>query len=136
MARLTYKMPALDPHDPTGDSTWDVGLEQGQIEILLREDGKVNDKVRLYRLVLAQEVVKNPDAVFEGWQRPDQDDGLCYVGQPEIDYIRRDVEAPAPPGKVFCVYIAGSGKIVRWSWELADEVYGVEDRFRSKLWPA
>ena len=141
MARLIRKMTALDPFGESQVSTRIVGLEQSQIDVLVREDGTTRDKVRLGRLVLAKEVVQDPIVVFVGLERPNTDDGLCYCGRPKRDFRGPSIETPAPPSMVFCVFTQSSGKMIGWRWEPCDryELDYPEDwknRFRGIAWPS
>lgn len=133
-------MDALDPSDPTGRKTRKVGLEQGQLDQLQHRDGSTRDGARFKRLLLAKEVLQKPTAIFKDLCRPDQDDGVCYVGRPNRDYPAFDIEVPAPPGMVFCVFVAKSGKITAWRWEPADGARSdfperYEERFGNQIWP-
>lgn len=68
---------ALDPFDDSGENPRRVWIEQRQVEFLTK--GKLT--ARFYRLRLVQEVLEDPLAVFEGWQREGYEEGLCYVGR-------------------------------------------------------
>ena len=137
MARLTQTFAALDPFDLTGNNPRLIGLEQQQLDSLLRG----GHTTRLARLKLASEVASDPYVVFEDWKRPQQEDGLCYCGRPTIDYRDIDITVPAPPGMIFAVYVKPSGKISRWDWEPADQEnpdYPADwrnQRFGRIVWP-
>lgn len=140
MARLVHTFSALDPSDPTGVQTRDIGLEQTQVDVLLHEEGTVNDKVRLARLLLAKEVAQAPEVIFEDLKRPNHEDGLCYCGRPSHDFRGPRIETPAPPNMVFCVFVVSSGKISAWRWEPCDELEpdypeDWKNRFGRIVWP-
>jgi hypothetical protein len=140
MAHLVRTFLALDPYEPSGLKSRPIGLERSQIDALLREDGTINDKVRLGRLVLAQEVTTDPIVVFKDWKRPGQEDGVCYCGRPKRDYRGPSVETPAPPNMVFCVFVKASGKMTAWRWEVQDPdapdfPEDWKNRFGEILWP-
>ena len=137
MARLIHTFPALDPFGGNDEKTWPVGLEQTQLEELL----KANHRKRLARLKIAAVVALDPIVIFGDWKRPEHEDGICYCGKHGEDYHAPDITVPAPPGMVFCVYVKPSGRLSRWNWEPADESNPdfpegwTKDRFGRILWP-
>lgn len=130
-----YVIDALDPSDPNGVEVQSVWIEQAQIEGLTR----CHLTARFHRLRLLPEVLKKPTVVFGGLERPSQEEGICYVGRPPHDFPKERIEVPAPPGKVFLVFVTESGKVFDWRWEKSDtekpdypEKW--EERFRRILW--
>lgn len=112
-----YKIPidALDPNDETG--TWQVGVTHQRFE-RLKSSGHDKDYARLFLLL---NVLTKPTAVYRGWNRDGQEDGLVYVGKPESDYHRVrggaiEIEVPAPAGMLFIVFVTQGGTVDSWSW--------------------
>lgn len=142
MSRLIRIFPALDPFGKSGVETWDIGLEQGQLDCLLQENGDVRDKVQLSRLVLAQEVAQNPIVVLQDLKRHETEESLCYCGRPSHDFRGLQIETPPPPGMVFCVYVTKTGKMTRWKWEKSDQndpdlpENSNHNRFGRIVWPS
>lgn len=136
MARLFFTLTSVDPFSESELKTREVGLEKRQIDVLTKN----GDKLRLARLKLMEEVLSNPIAIFQDWKRPEHEDGLCYVGRPEIDYRAIDITVPAPPGMVFMIFVKESGKITDWRWEPADSENPDlpekwQERFGKQIWP-
>lgn len=69
-----------------------------------------------------EEAVAEPDAIFEGLRRPNQDQGLCYSVQPTRDPDEEDDRYGAAPPPVFgLVFLAfvrlGAMGYVVFDWE-------------------
>lgn len=127
-----YELTALDPYDDSGARTWQIWLEQRQIEFITK--GRLD--ARWFRLTLVQEVVAHPDIVFGDLKRPGQDEGLCYVGEPVHDRPAEGIEIPRRKGLVFAVVVMPSGKISDWRWDdWPDYPDGWEKRFGRIAWP-
>jgi hypothetical protein len=131
-----WTITALDPFDPTGVRTWTLRIPQATIEWVT----KSRLDAKFYRLKLVNDVVADPVAVFQGWQRPERDDDLCYIGRPERDYPAANVDVPAPKGMVFLVFVTKSGVLSDWRWERSDPhnpnfPEDWKDRFGRQLWP-
>ena len=119
MADNRPKKWTLDAIDPFGDdgAVWKVWVDQAHVDGLSRH--RVDP--RFYRLLLLSEVLSDPTAIFQGWEREGQDGGLCYVGSPAKDYRSESIEVPPPPGKVFLAFVTSRGKVSEWRWEDSDE---------------
>ena len=131
-----WTLEALDLHDATGAGTWEVWIDQAHLESLTRG----NLAPRFYRVMLVPIVLRHPAVVFEGWNRPEHDDDLCYAGVPPVDYRSDTIQVPPPPGKTFLVFVTRRGRITKWRWENADpdEAQYPENwrtRFRRIVWP-
>jgi hypothetical protein len=111
-----WTITALDPFDVTGVRTWTVRLEQAKLEWITRS----RLDARVYRLKLVMEVLQAPTVVFQGWERPEHEDDLCYVGSPARDFPKEGIDVPAPKGFVFLVYVTKSGVLSDWRWEKCD----------------
>lgn len=72
-------------------------------------------------VTLIPHVLSEPTAIFKGWNREGFENALCYVGVPRSRLIADNIEAPAPSGMVFLVYVTADGAIVNWEWTKADE---------------
>ncbi len=74
-----------------------------------------------------EEAIDDPDALFEGLRRPNQDESFCYSVQPTHDPDDEEdgeAEPPIPPrpGYVFLVFVAlGSFGYVVFDWEWREE---------------
>ena len=137
MSSLYRTFDALDPSDPTAVQTRQVGVEKQQFDKLLSEE----HQVRLARLALAKHVCSEPDWIFEGLQRPEQDWSTCYVGSPGVDFRGLKIQTPPPPGTVFLVFVTTRGKIWDWRWEDVDkDGTGFPENYRTRfgriLWPS
>jgi hypothetical protein len=131
---------ALDPFDPGGVGTRTLWLEQGQIDYLIGDKRDAMLVARFARLQLVKEVVCEPVVVFRGLEREDHESSCCYVGKPSRDCPRPGIDAPAPPGMVFLVFVTQTGKVFDWRWERqsADEPTFPEEwqsRFTEIIWP-
>ena len=107
---------------------------------------------KFFDLYAVQYVLRHPAAIFEGLEREQQQNGLCYAGIPP--FIRREsqasmrpgsaevqlVELPPPAGMTFVVFMNFKYVIFDWRWEQADaknsgHPTGWETRFTKRLWP-
>ncbi len=128
-----WNMEARDPHDD--EASIRCFIHQATIENLTR----AIHTSRFYRLICAKDVLEEPDAIFQGWNREGHEDGLCYVGRPQ-DRPKDGIELPPQPNRCFFVFVMTTGKIDEWRWEdfcLTDEAdyrrqFG--DNWR-KVWP-
>lgn len=131
-----WVLEAFDPLDQTGVGRRQVWLAQALIEKVSR--GVLTPK--FYRIQLIPEVLLNPLAVFEGWDRPGHDRDFCYVGIPSKDVRSESIEVPAPPGMAFLVFVTARGNVTDWRWEVTDTAIpgypeNWRQRFGRKLWP-
>jgi len=111
MQQWAYTLEILDPRNNNG-GTWKVGVAKSKIS-LLSDKGHL---VKAYRLRLVEEVLSEPQCVICGWSRPDTDGCYVYVGQPESDWHGPAIEVPAPPNKLFVVFLFSDGTIDDWNW--------------------
>jgi hypothetical protein len=74
---------------------------------------------RYYELISAEQVLKNPDLIYEGLRREGQENGLCYIGKPKC--FREGAEYPGHPGMLFLVFVTKEYIIFEWRWEKVDE---------------
>ena len=82
----------------------------------LKNNGPVS---RQHELVLAAQVLREPDAIYFGLKRQGKETGLCYVGKPKQQ--QGDWWSSTPPkGCVFAVYVSCEHLIFEWRWELED----------------
>lgn len=130
-----WELDAIDPSDPVGETLRTVFVDQGTIEFLTR--GILSP--RFYRLQCAKDVLLNPERVFQGWNRLEYDDGMCYVGCPN-DRPKDGITLPPRPGQCFFAFVLPSGKMEEWRWEDFD--LENEDDFKREfganwrcLWP-
>lgn len=131
-----YEMSALDPFDESGVQPAVVWVEQAQVDVLTR----ANLTAKFFRLQLVKEVVEAPWVVFQGWERQEHEEDLCYVGRPDRDLPKEGVQTPPPPGMVFLVFVTKSGKVTDWRWEPADSdgpdrPENWRERFGRQVWP-
>jgi len=129
-----WTMEALNPYG--SNDPLEVWLPQAHVDGLTRK----GLETRFARLLLVPEVLKNPEVVFQGLEREGQEEGLCYVGRPSRDFHSTTIEVPAPPGKVFLVFVERGGKVFEWRWEPSEDdepAYpeNYRERFGRVLWP-
>jgi hypothetical protein len=111
MTRWIWTLQARHPGNPDG-AHWQVGLDQAHIEHL-RSKGH---KTLLARLILVEETLKDTTVIIRGWSRPGKEDCYVYVGKPKHDRRSAVIETPAPPNKVFLVFVLPNGTIDHWTW--------------------
>jgi hypothetical protein len=107
-----WELEALDPADPAGTTLRKVFVDQGTVEFITKN----NLYARFNRLLCAKDVLLNPSRVFQGWNRNEFDDGLCYVGRPS-DHPKDGITLPPRPGQCFFAFVLPSGKMEEWRWE-------------------
>lgn len=106
---------ALDPTDPSGQSTVECWIDQKTIEFLTR--GVLT--ARWFRIMCVAEVLRNPILVIEGWNRNGYEDARCYAGRPD-DRPKEGIILPPQPGKHFLTFVLPNGKIEEWGWDILD----------------
>jgi hypothetical protein len=110
MGRWIYECSAIDPRDTS--CTWKVGIEEQYFRFLQSH----GDERRLARLKLVKETLDDPIRIYEGWSRLDKDDSYAYVGRPRHNFHSGSIELPAPPGRLFLVFVLLGGTIDEWTW--------------------
>ncbi|MBI1900767.1 MAG: hypothetical protein HYS13_06610 [Planctomycetia bacterium] len=130
-----WELEAFDPTDAFGKARRTCWIDQATIEFITK--GLLG--ARWFRLLCVKDVLLNPIAVFQGWNREGFEDALCYVGRP-ADHPKQDIELPAPPGRCFLTFVLPSGKIEEWRWESFDPNSEADCRNQfghnwSQLWP-
>jgi hypothetical protein len=103
---------ACQAFNPESKSTRAVGIKGNVIQTLVKQ-GHV---AKLARLALVKEVLKEPVKIVEGWNRPNTDKHLVYIGNPDKDYRSGSIVTPPPPDLDFVVYIMEDGTIDDWNW--------------------
>jgi hypothetical protein len=121
----------MSPVNPPYD-TWEVGVPRWKINTL----GDKNHESKLARMLLLEQVVGEPDLIIKGWDRLGKDGCYVYVGRPSRDYTRPRVNAPAPPGQVFLVFVLPDGTIDDWAWRPVDEQGNPEGVGGETVWQA
>lgn len=123
---------AQDPVDPLAQ--WKVGVTKSKFR-LIHDSG---DEKKLARLLLVEQVVRAPNLIIRGWDRPAKNHCLVYVGRPKSDYPRIKIETPAPPGMLFLVFVMSDGMIDDWNWRRAkhDNPDLPEGLGEELIWPA
>lgn len=95
---------------------------------------------------LIPQVVGAPSGIWVNLKRDDQEEAICYCGQPEGRFHDSTIEIPCPPGHVFAVYISPRRargrqfKVTKWGWVEEDSRspgFPVDhiNRFGRRLWP-
>jgi len=110
-----WSFDAIDPSGPSGLKRRTLWIDQGTIEFLTRS--KLTP--RFYRLTCVKAVAIEPLAIFQGWNREEFDDAMCYVGRPD-DHPSDGIWASAEKGKHFLAFALPSGKVEEWGWEFFD----------------
>jgi len=113
--RWKYKLHARNPRDLNG-AKWTVGIDEGKITLLARK----GHEAKLARIALVKDVLDDPDGIIGGWSRPDRGDCYVYFGTPNRDFRSTTIETPAPPEKMFLVFVLSDGTIDDWNWRLVD----------------
>ena len=85
----------------------------------------------------AVDVLKAPNAIFEGLLRENHDNSLCYVGMPK-EYGPFMEQEPAT-GIVFLVFVTCDGLVFEWRWEAEDPdcrgmPLNAKSRFKTLKW--
>lgn len=78
-SRWKIEFDAIDPGNPEGKA-WKVGIAPAQLDVLQTN----SHTVKLMRIMLVEEVLNGPCAIFGGWCRPDKDDCFVYLDTNEI----------------------------------------------------
>ncbi len=107
MGRWFYNIDALHP---SGNGAWTVGLSERHFKLLQSK----GDLVSLARLRLARDVLEQPDSIYQGWGR-EQPDGFVYVGFPNIDLRKPEIEVPADRRFLFLVFVLSDGTLDLWT---------------------
>ena len=124
--------------EPSGDGTATFRVAKDRLLGHFRATG--NSAMFLEGLLIP-DVLEHPAAVFEGLERPGQEESLCYAGVPSKRYVRdKSIEVPFPPGKTFLVFMTCNLKVTKWGWADEDPEspgYPMEHqtRFGRRLWP-
>jgi hypothetical protein len=110
--RWIVSFQAVDPNNP--DGFWEVGVPPWLYKVH-QNKGKES---ALSRLLLVGEVLQGGTIQLRrGWSRPGKDeDCYAYIGKPKRDYPSAQIDLPAPPGKVFVVFVLKDGAIDEWTW--------------------
>ena len=122
--------------DPAGMGEREFRVESKRVDHLMRN----GPPHVYYALKSAEEVLASPTVIYEGLRREGFEKGLCYCGKPRR-YLNEGIEAPAPPGKVFTVYINERDVVFEWRWDKADEFdpsvpNSIKTRFERIKWKA
>lgn len=134
--------------NPRGSGTREFKIPSDLIERYLR----YGPAHKFFDLHILPHVLQNPGAIFEGLERDEQQNGLCYAGIPPS--IRREIkgstgrggaeldliELPPPDGMTFAVFMNVRYVIFDWRWEQADannagHPIEWDTRFNKRLWP-
>lgn len=104
---------ALDPKSPMG-GTWLVGVFEWRLKLL---QSRGHDAKRA-QLRLVQETLEDggTERIYGGWSRPDMDNCFVYVGRPTHNWTSLTIETPAPPNRLFLVFVSPDGTISDWGW--------------------
>jgi hypothetical protein len=119
-------------HYDDENNTWEIGIT----ETKFRRLQKNGDIVKLVRLALVEEVVSGPIRIVRGWERPDTEQCLVYVGKPDRDFHGPRIEKPPPPNMLFVVFVLPDGTIDYWNWRptAADDPFMPEGIGGVTLW--
>lgn len=113
MGRWKFTFDAIDPKDVT--KTWKIGITEDHYRRICNHG---HEKAHA-RIILVDQVASSTIALYKGWNREGKhDDCYVYVGQPKYDYhkIAPEICVPAPPGKVFLLFVLADGTIDEWTW--------------------
>jgi hypothetical protein len=131
------QLPIGEGRDPSGQPGAMFYVDRAELDIIEQDgpDWKLDDA----RFIA--EAVAEPDAIFEGLQRPGQEKSLCYAVRPTHD---PDQESESLPryGFVFLVFVRlGVGGFVVFDWEWREEdpdmpgyPVGWKDDFARRTW--
>lgn len=126
---------SLEGLGPSGKGTREFWIEKDLIQHFYKKGWMHKYK----SLLLVKEVLLYPSVIFEGLEREDQEEALCYAGLASCQYTNTGIAVPPPKGKTFVIYIRSDDVIFRWDWEPADRnlAYPLDykDRFGKQLWP-
>lgn len=130
-SRWLFSCDAIDPYDHV--KTWLIGVPEWKLR-LLAEKGHAH---KLARVGLVKAIATDPIQIIGGWNRPDKESCLVYVGSPEVDYLGAKIEVPPPPGQFFLAFVLPDGTIDDWAWRPRSEIDDIgPDGIKGKvLWP-
>jgi hypothetical protein len=130
MSRWKFTIEAQSPRDAS--QSWPTGFSARALEFLISK----GHKEKLARARLAEEVLRAPESIIEGWGR-EKDDCWIYVGSPPHDFRSDSVETPPPKGMLFLVFVLPDGTIDDWAWREArlDEPNLPEGMKGTVIWP-
>lgn len=111
MGRWKLPFSAASPDAPE-DETWEVGIHDSTYRHIVEN----SHSTRLARIILVKEVLESPTALIQGWSRPGKEDCWVYIGRPARDYRSPRIDVPAPPGKLFLVFVLPDGTVDHWTW--------------------
>lgn len=85
-------------------------------------------------------ILKNPTVIFEGLERDEYGDALCYCGIPPVRHVSEETTGPTPKNMVFMVFMNKEFAIFEFRWEKMDVTLdgypqNHETRFRKQTWP-
>lgn len=108
--RWKIEFEARNPSNPDGEPR-KVGISASLLDILQKK-GHV---VKQTRILLIEEVLREPWAIFQGWSRPNTETCFVYARNPGRDYRGPTIETPAPLGMTFLVFVLPDGTIDDWN---------------------
>jgi hypothetical protein len=123
--------------DPSGTGTAHFRLPTKTI-LHLRTKGHFHKFLEIFSI---EETLRKPVVVFEGLEREELGDGLCYCTVPGLRHISEDGgTAPAHPGMLFTVFLTKELAIFEFGWErMSGSNFGYPDnhqtRFTKIKWP-
>jgi len=102
-----------------------VVIRDQRIQGILDRGNKADAYTAAYTL---SETLKNPDAIFEGLKRDDDEPRgsdtssgwLCYVHRPARRYNDKGGADATPNGWLFLAFVNDDQIVYNWTWEKAD----------------
>src|SRR5262245_14557072 len=118
MALPFDQLPIGEGLHPSGQWGASFFIDRKELEVIERDgpEWKFEDA----RFI--DEAVKDPDAIFEGLRRPNQQQSLCYAVRPIYDPDDEDSQTLPRFGQVFLAFaLLGVGGYVVFDWEWREE---------------
>lgn len=112
------QLPIGEGRHPNGDRGASFFIDRKELDVIERDgpEWKFEDA----RFI--DEAVKEPDAIFEGLRRPNQQQSLCYSVRPSYDPDDEESQALPRYGFAFLVFaLVGTGGYVVFDWEWRQE---------------
>ncbi|MGL6095324.1 MAG: hypothetical protein ACRC7O_05935 [Fimbriiglobus sp.] len=140
MAVPFHQLPIGDGHLPDG-TTAPFFVDRTEFDTV-RDEGPA---WKFHDARFIPEAVADPDAIFRGLRRPNQNESLCYSVQPtrdpDDDANEYGIAVPPVFGRVFLVfaYLGSMGYVVfDWEWREAGDEPGHpenwQDDFAERIW--
>ncbi len=121
-----------NPESPE-DSTWEVWVPPAAVETVQ----KYGHESKFFGLLAVNWVLRNPLAIFKGWNRDRTEECFVYVGWPPTKRRNANVELPSDKTQLFLVYVLPGGSVEDWEWRKRSQTdNGKPEGVDGEIWRA